>query len=78
MTTSVSIIGNTGARGGATMMYAGVHPEADGQQVIIETSSHKFDKGSGYRVDISAKTKIPNAGGSSGGTSAGGDYSDIA
>lgn len=78
MTTSVSIIGNTGARGGATMMYAGVHPEADGQPVIIETASHKFDKGSGYRVDISAKTKIPNAGGSSGGTSAGGDYSDIA
>lgn len=57
MQTSVDIIGNTGARGGAPMMYARIHPEVDGRPFIIETASHKFSK-SGWTVGIHGKQKI--------------------
>jgi phage protein D len=76
MTTSVTIIGNVGARGGAPMEYDGVHPEADGQPFIIETAAHKFSK-AGYVVDISAKTQIPASGGGGKGGGSGGEIPDI-
>jgi uncharacterized protein len=56
-TTSVTIIGNTAARGGAPMSYAGIHPQVDGQQFIIETAAHSFSKG-GYTVQVSGKKKV--------------------
>ncbi|OYW56767.1 MAG: hypothetical protein B7Y80_01410 [Hyphomicrobium sp. 32-62-53] len=56
-TTSVTIIGNTAARGGAPMSYADVHPEVDGQKFIIETAAHTFSKG-GYTVQVSGKKKV--------------------
>lgn len=57
-TTSVTIEGNTGARGGAPMVYAGIHPGVDGQSFIIETATHHFTKGGGYTTQISAKSKV--------------------
>lgn len=56
--TDFGIEGNTGARGGAPMSYAGIHPEVDGQPFIIETATHKFSKGGGYTVDIHAQAKV--------------------
>jgi phage protein D len=56
-TTSVTINGNTAARGGAPMSYAGIHPQVDGQPFIIESAAHSFSKG-GYTVQISAKKKV--------------------
>lgn len=56
-TTNVTIIGNTAARGGAPMSYAGIHPEVDGQPFIIDSAAHSFSK-SGYTVQISAKKKV--------------------
>lgn len=56
--TSVTIEGNVAARGGAPMSYAFVHPEIDGLPWIIETASHSFSKGQGYRTAIQAKAKV--------------------
>lgn len=55
-TTSVEIEGNTAARGGAPMTYAGVRPGLDGQKFIIETAAHSFSK-SGYKTKIDAKAE---------------------
>lgn len=55
-TTSVTIEGNTAARGGAPMSYAGVRPGVDGVPFIIETATHTFSK-SGYTTAIDAKVK---------------------
>jgi phage protein D len=54
---STTIEGNAAARGGAEVTLVGFHPEADGTPFVIETATHKFDKGSGWTVDISAKGK---------------------
>lgn len=56
--TSVTIEGNTGARGGAPMQYAGVHPEVDNMAWIIETATHTFSKSAGYTTGVDAKAKI--------------------
>lgn len=57
--TSVGIEGTPRARGGGPMAYRGVHPAVDGTKFIIETATHTFDKGSGYKVSIEAKVKVP-------------------
>lgn len=56
-TTSVTIEGNPAARGGGNMVYAGVHPQADGIPWIIETATHSFSK-SGYTTQIEAKSRV--------------------
>lgn len=55
--TSVTIVGNVAARGGAPMSYAGVHPEVDGLPFIIGTATHTYAKGPAYRTQISANAK---------------------
>lgn len=55
--TSVTIEGSVAARGGTPMSYAGVHPEVDGTPFIIETATHTYSKGQGYRTDIQAKAR---------------------
>lgn len=55
--TQVTVEGNVAARGGAPMTYAGVHPGLDGIPFIIETATHSFSKGQGYRTQISAQSQ---------------------
>lgn len=55
-TTSVEIEGNTAARGGAPMRYAGVRPGVDDVPFIIESAGHQFSK-SGYKTAIEGKAK---------------------
>lgn len=55
--TSVTIEGNTAAKGGVPMSYSGIHPEVDGLPWIIETGTHTFSKSQGYRTAIQAKAK---------------------
>lgn len=57
-TTSVTIEGLPYAKGGVPMLYAGVDPEIDGLPWIIETATHTFSKGSGYKTQIEAKAKV--------------------
>ena len=56
--TSVTIEGNPAARGGGPMSYAGIHPEADGIEFMIENAAHTFRKGGGFTTAITAKKKV--------------------
>ena len=57
-TTQVEIEGNPHFRGGGEYSYGGgVHPEVDGIPWIIETATHKYDKGGGYSTGLSGKGK---------------------
>lgn len=52
--TSVTLFGDPAIRAGAPLMYAGVRPELDGIQFIIETATHTLSK-SGYTTQVEAK-----------------------
>jgi phage protein D len=54
--TSVTVFGDPSIRAGATLVYSGVRPEIDGVIFIIETATHRIDKG-GYTTQIEAKLK---------------------
>lgn len=56
-TTSVTIEGNTSARGGVPMQYKGVHPKVDGVAFVIESAAHTLGK-AGYTTAIQAKKKV--------------------
>lgn len=62
--TSVTIEGNSAARGGAPMSYLGFHPDVDGLPFVIESAAHTYVKGGGYTVAIQG-----NAPGTGGGES---------
>ncbi len=55
-TTTVTIEGNTAARGGAPMRYKKVRPGVDDVPFIIENAAHTFLK-TGYTTNIDAKAK---------------------
>ena len=57
MRTSVTLVGNPAIRAGAPFSYAGVRPELDGIEFIIETATHRYTK-AGYETDIEAKLKV--------------------
>ncbi len=52
--TSVTLFGDPAIRAGAPLIYAGVRPELDGIEFIIETATHTLSK-SGYTTAIEAK-----------------------
>lgn len=54
--TSVTVFGDPTIRAGAPFRYAGVRPELDGIDFIIESATHRLSK-AGYTVDIAAKLK---------------------
>lgn len=62
--TSVTVFGDPTIRAGAPFTYAGVRPELDGIQFIIETATHTISKG-GYTTQIDAKLK-PDGGAGAG------------
>lgn len=57
MRTSVTLYGDPAIRAGAKFVYAGVRPEIDGVEFIIESAAHKLSK-AGYTVDVEAKLKV--------------------
>lgn len=67
---SVTVIGDTAIAAGAPLIFAGVRPGLDGAPYIIDTATHTFIKGEGYRTQISAKLYDGKSGG--GGTGGGG------
>jgi phage protein D len=68
---SVTIVGNPGVTAGAPLLFSGVRPGLDGVPYIIDTATHTYSKGEGYRTQISAKLYDGSSGGSS--DSEGGD-----
>lgn len=52
--TSVTLFGDPSIRAGAPLIYAGVRPELDGIQFIIETATHTISK-AGYTTQVEAK-----------------------
>jgi phage protein D len=52
---SVEIPGDTSVRAGMPLAFADVRPGLDGVAWIIETATHTFSKGNGYRTRIDAK-----------------------
>jgi phage protein D len=58
--TSVTVFGDPTIRAGAPLIYSGVRPEIDGVEFIIETATHRIDKG-GYTTQIEAKLKPDQA-----------------
>lgn len=69
--TSVTVFGDPTIRAGAPFRYSGVRPGVDEIEFVIETATHRIDKG-GYTTQIEAKLK-PQAGGKSAkGSSSGG------
>ncbi|MGQ2906752.1 MAG: phage late control D family protein [Aliihoeflea sp.] len=54
--TSVTMFGNPAIRAGSPFRYAGVRPELDELEFIIESATHRLSK-VGYTTDIEAKLK---------------------
>lgn len=54
--TSVTVFGDPTIRAGAPLRYAGVRPELDAIEFIIESATHRLTK-AGYTVEIEAKLK---------------------
>lgn len=54
--TSVTVFGDPTIRAGAPFTYAGVRPEVDGIEFIIESATHRLSK-AGYVTEIEAKLK---------------------
>ncbi|GAB4067988.1 late control protein D [Ancylobacter sonchi] len=54
--TSVTLFGDPTVRAGCPFVYAGVRPELDGLQFIIETATHTISK-AGYTVDVEARLR---------------------
>lgn len=52
--TSVTLYGDPSIRAGAPLIYAGVRPQVDGIEFIIETATHTLSK-SGYTTAVEAK-----------------------
>jgi hypothetical protein len=50
----VTLFGDPSIRAGAPLVYAGVRPEIDGIEFIIETATHTLSK-SGYTTQVEAK-----------------------
>lgn len=70
----VTVVGDSTIVAGVPLRFSGVRPQLDGVPYIIDTATHTFSKGAGYRTDISAKLYDGKSGGSSssGGTAQGG------
>jgi phage protein D len=52
---SVTVVGDTAITAGAPLLFSGVRPGLDGAPYIINTATHTYSKGEGYRTAISAK-----------------------
>jgi phage protein D len=52
---SVTVVGDTAIVAGAPLLFEGVRPGLDGVPYIIDTATHSYSKGEGYRTAISAK-----------------------
>jgi len=52
---SVTVIGDPGITSGVPLLFSGVRPGLDGVPYIIDTATHTYSKGEGYRTAISAK-----------------------
>lgn len=52
---SVTVVGDTAIVAGAPLLFEKVRPGLDGVPYIIDTATHTFSKGEGYRTQISAK-----------------------
>lgn len=52
---SVTVIGDPGITAGAPLLFSGVRPGLDGVPYIIDTATHSYSKGDGYKTQISAK-----------------------
>lgn len=61
---NVTVIGDTAITAGAPLLFQGVRPGLDGAPYIIDTATHTFSKGEGYRTQISAKLYDGKSGGS--------------
>ena len=60
---SVTVIGDTAIVAGAPLLFEGVRPGLDGVPYIIDTATHTYSKGEGYRTAISAKLYDGKSGG---------------
>lgn len=71
-TASVTVPGDTGIAAGAPLLFQGVRPGLDGVPYIIDTATHSYSKGEGYRTQISGKLYDgSSASGGSGGAEGG-------
>jgi phage protein D len=61
--TSVTVIGNPYIKGGSPMIYAGIHPQVDGLEFIIEKAATSFSHGMGFRTGIQARASTKDGGG---------------
>lgn len=52
---SVTVVGSTSIIAAAPLMFSGVRPGLDGVPYIIDTATHTYSKGDGYKTQISAK-----------------------
>jgi phage protein D len=72
---SVTVFGDPTIRAGAPFTFSGVRPGIDGIAFIIETATHKIDKG-GYTTQIEAKLKPEGGSGGGSKTSSDGSAAD--
>lgn len=60
---SVTVVGDTAIVAGAPLLFYGVRPGLDGVPYVINTATHTYSKGDGYRTAISAKLYDGKSGG---------------
>lgn len=73
---SVTVVGDTAIVAGAPLIFEGVRPGLDGVPYIIDTATHTYSKGDGYRTQISAKLYDGKSGGSKGSSGTDGAAND--